>query len=120
MKIKQLFRQILCGGAIGFTNGLFGGGGGMVAVPLLESKLGAEKKVAHATAIAVIAPICLVSAVTYIIAGYAQIDQIVPVATGTTIGGMVGATLLNKLPEKVIKFIFVVTMAVAGVRLLMG
>jgi hypothetical protein len=120
MKIKQLFRQIMCGVAIGFTNGLFGGGGGMVAVPLLQSKLGYEEKVAHATAIAIIAPICLVSAVTYIIAGYAQIDQIIPVATGTALGGMVGALLLNKLPTKIIKFVFVVTMAVAGIRLLMG
>ncbi len=43
----------LIGAAAGFLNGLFGSGGGIAAVPLLE-KNGVEKKKAHAESVALI------------------------------------------------------------------
>ena len=48
-KNATVFRRTLCGVAVGAANGLFGGGGGMLAVPLL-TKTGYEEKTAHATA----------------------------------------------------------------------
>ena len=51
-------KSIVCGAATGAANGLFGGGGGMIAVPLLRAQ-GLEEKRAHATAIAVILPVSL-------------------------------------------------------------
>ena len=44
---------------IGAINGLFGAGGGMLAVPCLTYVWGLDEKSAHATAIAVILPLCL-------------------------------------------------------------
>ena len=38
------FKSILCGAATGAANGLFGGGGGMIAVPLLRAQGLNEKK----------------------------------------------------------------------------
>ena len=35
---------------LGAVNGLFGGGGGMIGVPVLSDVLGYERKQAHATA----------------------------------------------------------------------
>ena len=60
----------LLGGAVGFINGFFGGGGGMVLVPLLEKVLGCPVKKSHATAIAIILPVSLAGAITYIISGF--------------------------------------------------
>ena len=38
-KIKDKFKLILSGLTIGIVNGFFGGGGGMICVPLLEKIL---------------------------------------------------------------------------------
>ena len=45
----------------GFANGLFGSGGGTIVVPAMERFLGEEEHKAHATAIAVILPLSLLS-----------------------------------------------------------
>ena len=77
MKAKQIsLKRTLAGLLTGAVNGLFGGGGGMVAVPLLKNMLGYDEKNAHATAILIIAPVCAVSAVTYIVNGYFSADVV--------------------------------------------
>jgi hypothetical protein len=120
MKIKQILREVSSGGMIGFINGIFGGGGGMVAVPLLQSKLGYSQKEAHATAIAIIAPVCAISAIIYMVSGYSHSNIVIPTAIGSTLGGLAGVQLLDKLPDIVIKIIFVTTMTAAGVRMIIG
>lgn len=115
---KNTLKRVGAGQLIGAVNGLFGGGGGMVAVPLLKNMLGFEDRRAHATAILIIAPVCAVSALTYVINGYFSAQLVIPTAIGSVIGGIVGAQLLNKLPEKLINAVFVAVMLVAGVRML--
>ncbi len=67
----------------GAVNGLFGGGGGMVAVPLMKNMLGYSEKRSHATAILVIAPICAASAIIYIINGFFSAGVVIPAAIGS-------------------------------------
>lgn len=110
---------VLCGGAVGLANGLFGGGGGMIAVPLLSGAMNFEEKSAHATAILIIAPVCLAGAVAYIIAGYARADIIIPACLGMTAGGALGALFLNKLPLTAVRVIFVAVMLAAGIRMVL-
>ena len=110
----------LFGGLIGLINGLFGGGGGMIAVPVLVYFLGKEVRVAHATAIAVIFPITLASAAVYLFKGGLSAPVGIPVAIGVTAGGVAGAFLLSKLKPKKIKGIFSVVMLAAGIRMLLG
>ncbi|MCD8040325.1 MAG: TSUP family transporter [Clostridia bacterium] len=116
---NKTMRKIVCGGAVGAANGLFGGGGGMIAVPMLSGFLGYKDKAAHATAISVIAPVCLASAAVYWAAGYADFSVIIPAALGMTAGGALGALLLNKLPLTVVKVIFIAVMFAAGVRMVL-
>lgn len=113
-------QRILSGLAIGSVNGLFGGGGGMITVPLLENALAYPQKQAHATAILIIAPICAVSAVTYIFNGYADLSVIIPASIGNVAGGLLGALFLNKLPAFWVNILFVAVMAAAGIRMMMG
>lgn len=115
---KTTFRAVLCGLLTGAVNGLFGGGGGMVVVPLLKNMLGYEEKRAHATAILVIAPVCAASAVAYIAGGYFSAEVVIPAAIGSVAGGIAGALLLNKLPEFIVNAVFVAVMFAAGVRML--
>lgn len=108
---------LLGGAAVGAVNGLLGGGGGMLAVPILQ-KAGLEERAAHATAIAVIAPASLISGIIYLVSGLVPMPLFVPVALGVFLGGALGAKLLNKLPLKAVSLLFELVMLLAGVRLL--
>ncbi len=63
-KGKRLW-YALAGGAAGVVNGFFGGGGGQVLVPMLAGKCALEQRKAFATSVAVIAPLCALSAAIY-------------------------------------------------------
>ena len=115
----KFFKRALAGVFTGAINGLFGGGGGMVAVPLLRKMLGYDDKQAHATAIFIIAPVCAASAVTYIINGYAATDVIIPARIGSVAGGLAGALALTKCPKGILNYIFIALMFVAGVRMIL-
>lgn len=119
MKIGRSGRRRLYAGFLtGAVNGLFGGGGGMIAVPLLKNMLGYSEKESHATAIAVIAPICLASAIVYIVNGRFDAGIVIPAAIGSTAGGFVGAHALGRLPVAVVDAVFVALMLAAGARML--
>ena len=117
---KKDKRAILGGLAVGGINGLFGGGGGMVAVPMLTGVLGYGQKQAHATAIFVIAPLCAVSVITYVINGYVDLSVVVPATVGNVVVGLLGAKFLGKLPKLFVQLTFIAVMLVAGIRMIVG
>lgn len=117
---KKDKRAILSGLAVGGVNGLFGGGGGMIAVPVLSNLLGYEQKEAHATAIFVIAPVCAVSVITYLVNGYIDLSVTVPATIGNILGGLLGAKFLGKLPKIFVQLSFIAVMLVAGIRMIAG
>ena len=109
---------ILAGVVIGFLNGFFGGGGGMLCVPVLATVMGLETKESHATALSVMLPLSMVSAGIYLVSGKVDLGLTLPVTIGFTVGGAVGALLLNKLKSKVISLVFSLVMIVAGIKFL--
>ena len=115
---KETFISGLFGLLIGAVNGLFGAGGGMIAVPLLK-KTGLTQKEAHANAIAVILPITIVSAVIYILKDTVKIsDALIYLPTGV-LGAVLGTVCLKKLSPLWLKRIFGCFMVYAGIRLLL-
>ena len=119
MSIKNKILLALAGAFIGFINGFFGGGGGMIAVPSLTLILKQEQKISHATALAVILPLTLVSAIAYLASGKASFELGNTLATtiSVTVGGVLGAMLLKKANNKILSKIFAVLMLVAGVKM---
>lgn len=115
---KRFWLTLGTGMIIGFINGFFGGGGGMVAVPLLEKALKLDNKRSHATAIAVILPISVVSSIVYALETRIDWINLLYVIIGVVAGGIVGAFLLKKLSGKVVRIIFVIIMLAAGIRML--
>lgn len=108
------------GGALtGSLNGIFGGGGGMVAVPYLEQIAGYPAPNAHATAIAAVLPATLVSAAVYLYFGLVPFSVLLPAALGVLLGGFLGAKLLSKLPPRYTSIAFAVVMLIAGVRMML-
>ncbi len=110
--------KIVAGLAAGLINGLFGGGGGMIIVPCLKYLLKYETSAAHATAIAVILPLSVLSGIFYTAFGNFEWTPTVFVTIGVTIGGIAGAFLLKKLSSTPITLIFSIVMAAAGVKML--
>lgn len=117
-KIKNEIYLILTGAVTGLTNGFFGGGGGMIVVPLLTILLKLKPKIAHATAIAVILPITVASAIIYFLNGGFDFKTGLPSGFGVVVGGAAGAWLLGKLSSRWIVRLFAAVMLAAGIKLL--
>lgn len=118
VQFKQRAKFGVLGFISGILNGLFGAGGGVIAVPLLE-KFGVEAKKAHATSIAIILPTSIISAVLYYLNG--NIDLLGSLAYLPTglIGAGVGAVLLKKISVKWLKCVFAGVIIVGAVRMLL-
>lgn len=114
---NKWFESVFSGAAVGLATSLLGGGGGMIAVPLLKA-LSLKERVAHATAILVILPVSFLSFILYAFRGYADFSIVIPTAIGVSIGGVLGAKLLNKLSGKTVEIIFSVLQVLAGFWLL--
>lgn len=92
------------GAAAGALNGFFGGGGGMVLVPMLTGLCGLSQQKAFATSVAVILPLCAVSAVIYLLRGGMEWGAALPYLLGGTLGGFLGGKWFRKAdPEKLRK-----------------
>lgn len=114
---KDFLKSSAIGFVAGFCNGLFGSGGGTVAVPAMEKFLGVEEHKAHATAIAIILPLTVISAVLYVVKGYFEFSLAWQVSLGGVAGGVVGAYLLKKIPTPWLRKIFGVFIMAAAVRM---
>ena len=114
MKKNKKWQILLFGALIGIVNGFLGGGGGMVVVPLLNKFFGLEQKKAQATALFIILPISVVSTIVYLCYRSVAFAQGLPVIIGIVAGGSIGAKLLNKLNNRLTKYIFIIFMLIGG------
>ncbi len=113
---KKVNRPALGGLITGLFNGLLGAGGGMIAIPFLSKSI--EPKKAHATCVAVILPMCISSALSYISSGAVSISDAAPYIAWGLIGAVFGTILLRKLSNDTIKRIFSLFMLWAAARLI--
>ena len=90
----------------------------MIVVPVLTKFFGFNQKQAQATALFVILPISIASSIIYITHNSINFGSSWPVILSIIAGGAVGALLLNKLNNKVVRIIFIVLVLVSGVSML--
>ena len=115
---RNWLRYGLSGLIAGVLNGIFGAGGGLLVVPMLERQ-GLEPRKAHATSIAIILPLSLISGGLYLLQGVAlDSSQLWTVIPAGLIGAAGGAFLLMKLKNRLLKRIFGVIMILSALRLL--
>ena len=114
---KKGLKSALFGTLVGFVNGMFGAGGGLIAVPLLE-KQGLNKKEAHANAVAVILPITVLSAFLYILKGSVNLNDSFKFIPSGILGSLIGTFILKKISPFYLKKLFSLFMIYAGIRLL--
>lgn len=111
-------KYALSGGAAGLANGFFGGGGGMILVPMLTRWCGLEQRRAFATSVAVILPLCALSSVIYLIRGSLDFMTALPYLAGGLLGGLLGGKVFKKLNMDWLRRIFALLILYGGVRAL--
>ena len=111
-------RARLAGGGAGLANGLFGGGGGMVFIPVMSRSALPRRKL-YATCVAVILPFCVVSAAVYLLRTPFDLTQALPYLLGGLAGGFVGGRLFPRVPAPWLRYLFAAFLVYGGVRYLL-
>ncbi len=116
---REKIKVLIIGVITGFANGLFGSGGGTIVVPCMERFLDTEEHKAHATALAIILPLSLLSIGIYLWKTDVLWKIALLASVGGVIGGYVGAKLLNRLSGIWLHRIFGLFMIAAAVRMIL-
>ena len=100
MKLRKPWGITLAGAAAGFVNGLFGAGGGMVLVPLLQLLTDIEEDQLFPASVSIIMPVCIISLTARAMIAPLPIDKALPHLIGGLLGGLAAGTLDGKIPTK--------------------
>lgn len=119
---RRLDAQLVAIGIVGgLLSGLLGVGGGVVMVPLLVLWAGYGQRDAHAMSLGAIVPISVAGILTFGVAGQVHWLDALALAVGAAVGARIGAGLLARADERVLKIAFggflvavAVTMGVRG------
>lgn len=114
--LRSKGRYLLAGGLAGVANGFFGGGGGSVLVPLLTRVCGLDQRRAFATSVAVILPLCTLSAGIYFFRGGLDLTAALPYLIGGTVGGWMGGRWFKGVKIGWLKRAFGLLLIYGGVR----
>ncbi len=109
----------LAGGLAGLANGFFGGGGGMILVPLLTGTCRLDQRKAFATSVLVILPLCLLSSVIYFFRGGLEFRAALPYLVGGLVGGFVGGRTFKRLNMDWLHRAFALLILYGGVKSLL-
>ena len=110
--------NVLLGILTGAVNILIGSCGGIVAVEALKLRETDQTK-SHATAIAVILPLTVISAAGYLLKGQVKLSDCYIYIIPGLVGSIIGALLLPKIPKKILSKVFSIFIIYAGIRMLM-
>ena len=103
---RSIIVLIVVGLLVGVLSGTFGIGGGTVIVPALVW-LGLSQRNAAATSTLAIVPTSISGVVSYATGGHVDWLAAVLLFCGMFVGGQIGSWLLSRLPELVLRWIFV-------------
>ena len=111
--MKKHFMGLVCG----LLNGMFGSGGGVAAVPMLEGS-GLEAKKSHATSVALIFVLSIATTISYLLGDKLDTGMALQYIPYGIIGAAAGAVLLKKMPNSLLRRVFGVIILIAAVRIL--
>ena len=95
---KHTLGMILAGLGAGAVNGLFGAGGGMVLVPLLDWLTTLEDREVFPASVCIIAPICIVSLSITWKPDITPWHIAIPYLISSAAGGLLAGFLAKKIP----------------------
>lgn len=103
-----MMKKIIIGIMAGFISGLFSTGGGMILVPAFIYVLNMKSTKARGTSLCCMLPMVITSSFFYYKGNFINWKVAIFCAVGGSIGGFIGAKLLRKIPEKILKIVFTI------------
>lgn len=116
---RKGYGAAIAGAAAGLANGLFGAGGGMLLLPLLERLTDLEARERFASSVCIILPLSLVSVLVYRLRGGAFTAETLPYLIGGALGGLLAGLLLKRLPTRLLHRVMGVLILWGGLRLVL-
>lgn len=111
-------KKYILGFICGVLNGIFGSGGGIAAVSLMEST-GIEAKKSHATSVCLVFILSIISTVLYYINGRIDFEKAMMFIPYGAVGAVAGGLLLKKVPNSILRRIFGAVIVIAAVRMIL-
>ncbi len=109
---------VLLGLIAGTLSGAFGIGGGAIMVPLLVLWFGLTQHQAQGTALAVmLAPVFILAVMRYYAAGNVNVQMALFIACGFVVGALLGAHLIQGIPDAALKRAFGVFLILIGIKM---
>ncbi|CQR73140.1 permease [Sporomusa ovata] len=96
---------------------MIGIGGGIIMIPGMVLFLGLTQYTAHATSLAAIVPLAVISAMVYSTYGNFNITLAILFALGGMLGAYIGSSLMPYVNPNILKRILAVACIVAAVRM---
>ncbi|MDD5347620.1 MAG: sulfite exporter TauE/SafE family protein [Candidatus Omnitrophica bacterium] len=113
------FVYIALGLVAGVAGGMFGIGGGTLLIPALVYLLGMTQHQAQGTTLAILVPpIGLLAALRYYYAGHVKLDIAAFICIGFFVGGLLGADIIQRVPDLVLKRAFGVFLLAISLRMI--
>ena len=113
------YRSQVTGAVTGLISGLFGGGGGMILLPMLQKEKALSSHALFANCVAIIFPVCIVSSTAYLLSSAVDLRLAAPFLAGGALGGFIGGKLFHSMPPKILYLAFAGFLFYAGVKYLL-
>lgn len=102
----RLLIFLATGAGTGFLSGMLGVGGGMVMIPPMVILAGMPQHLAQGTSLLAMVPVSVTGAWTHHRLGNVEADLALGLIAGALVGGYLGGTTANLLPDLYLKLIF--------------
>lgn len=116
--IMKLKMKLVVGLLAGIICGLFGTGGGMLLVPYFIYILKKDAKEARATSLFCMLIMVIVSGIFYYKSNYINWNSGILCAIGGCVGGFLGAKILKRVPDYILKIMFLIFILYYSYRML--
>lgn len=111
-------KKLIIGMLAGIICGLFGTGGGMILVPAFIYLLKIEPKKSRATSLCCMLIMVIISSIFYYKNHYINWNSGVLCAIGGIAGGYIGAKILKRIPDYILKIVFIIFILYYSFRML--
>lgn len=112
---------VILGLTAGIFSGMFGIGGGTILIPVLVYLFGLTQHQAQGTTLAILVPpIGLLAALRYYYSGNVKLEAAGFICLGFFLGGLLGAHLIQGVPDLNLKRLFGIYLAFISLRMIIG
>lgn len=118
LSAKKVALCVLVGLIAGLASGYVGVGGGFIMVPLFISLLGIMMRQASGTSLIAVTILAIPGVVEQGLLGHIDYIAGIAMAIGSIPGAVIGASLIRKVPERKLRFVFGAFLLISAVVLL--